>query len=751
MIVNRNAFQALGEPSPLTMYRGAASGKFFHGKDEPSNMVAEGSFDPSTGLLSSPLGMGGDHDLQLMVRSRPMVGEDLKTYIKDITLMSESEVSGTASGNAAAITLRNKNGLMMNGDVHHRAYSACDHSGKWRYNGKVTPGYQSQPKPTNLPSLAGTAKARRASKPYYQPHPGLYSGRGQDQQHSGAVTYRNSHCEEPYNQEIVKQRSIKKGRMWGLQTTYEDGHKEWTKYEQQTGSDQPKRQHYNDMTKKEFLDTLDTIMNDLDFQYYIPPNVLTTYQQSKESTMQQERLLMLRHALRIKIKALQILRQKRAYRFLSKSTYDKMEDSAFSEAIQIYKQTDYKTHKIFRSYGNRTKPMRPTRPYSVKPIHRGDERPIPQGVKGRHRHVLQSSYLKKSRSKYDEKRAARAYSKPVFASESKPRVKHHQRKDPPSTNYAVLNRRKRTISRPRDVITSPPYVRSCGTTHASLACTSCPTYAHTTNMKRRINNHKWKKNHAYMTIEDEAKSEEASEQDQQLVPIGTANEQETQIVPTVTDDQSQGDISKLVTNQDSDISRIAPNVKLILDTPNKNVQPAESGETDEEQDDQTSKSQQLMILPTENPDKVKPPTSSPELKKKSLREKEGEIHQHISKLRIESDQSSNPGGGVTPKIKPTSANAQSPKPPPASAQRPKPPPPSAERQEPKEPNHSSDSEDSKPTQFVSNLIKNLPTDLQQRITRGETHGYTEDEEQKIHFLFRTRTTAVTYEMEMELR
>ena len=49
-------------------------------------MVAEGSFDPSTGLHSSTLSSGGDHNLQFMGASCPMGTKDRMTYLKDITL-----------------------------------------------------------------------------------------------------------------------------------------------------------------------------------------------------------------------------------------------------------------------------------------------------------------------------------------------------------------------------------------------------------------------------------------------------------------------------------------------------------------------------------------------------------------------------------------------------------------------------------------------------------------------------------------
>ena len=52
-------------------------------------MLAEGSFDPSTGLHSSTLSSGGDHNLQFMGASCPMGTKDRMTYLKDITLVGE--------------------------------------------------------------------------------------------------------------------------------------------------------------------------------------------------------------------------------------------------------------------------------------------------------------------------------------------------------------------------------------------------------------------------------------------------------------------------------------------------------------------------------------------------------------------------------------------------------------------------------------------------------------------------------------
>ena len=286
MIINRsNAFQPLEEPLRPSTNGRVPSGDFIRGNEQRSDMVAEGSFHPFTGLYSQSQRTGNDHDLQWMAGSYQMGKEDVLTYIRDVTLMEET---GGTRANVHSTSL-SMNGRMVTGDVPHRAYTANANSGKWRYNGSVKPGYKAHGQPKIPPRLAGAAEARRASSPYWSPHPGLYAnnqGRGQDQQHIGAVNNNNSHSEEPNNKRIVKQHNTKRGKTWGKQTIYSDGSKLWTPFKQQTS---PKINKYadnwtNKMRKRIFFKRLDKLMKELGEEYYESPTTVLPFEETCASS-----------------------------------------------------------------------------------------------------------------------------------------------------------------------------------------------------------------------------------------------------------------------------------------------------------------------------------------------------------------------------------------------------------------------------------------------------------------------------------
>ena len=89
MRIYASAFHAMEADLEYERTDGVAGGESFSGKEYPSNMVAEGTCDPSSGLPPSSLRVSDNHDLQLMAGSRPMGAKDLEDYIKDITLMEE--------------------------------------------------------------------------------------------------------------------------------------------------------------------------------------------------------------------------------------------------------------------------------------------------------------------------------------------------------------------------------------------------------------------------------------------------------------------------------------------------------------------------------------------------------------------------------------------------------------------------------------------------------------------------------------
>ena len=224
MIIDDNAFNLLESESSTSFTSGVTGENFFHGKEKPSVMVAEGSFDPSTGPHSTLLREGGDYDLQFMVGSRPMDNRDLEEYMRDVLFVDETAWKDQVEKGHRKFQFNHRSAT--NGDVRHQAYTARATSGEWRYNGSVVPGYAQQQQPTNLPRLAGKAQARHVAKPYYQKHPGLYgnrSGRDQDYQPIGAVNYENSHSEEPNHSKIVRTRSTRRGMTWGKESTYTNG------------------------------------------------------------------------------------------------------------------------------------------------------------------------------------------------------------------------------------------------------------------------------------------------------------------------------------------------------------------------------------------------------------------------------------------------------------------------------------------------------------------------------------------------
>ena len=238
MFIDGNVFSLLDQEPSTPFNGGVAGGKSFHGKEKPSVMVAEGSFDPSTELHSPFQREESDHDLQLMVGSRPMERGDLQEYLHDVLLVDEDAWNNQVEkGHRTHLKNRSVNA----GDVRHQAYTARANSQEWRYNGSVTPGYAQQEKPKNLPRLAGEAKARHDARPYYQTHPGLYgdrTGRGLDQHTIGAANYMDSHCEEPKQVKIVRTRNTKRGKTWGHECTYSNGIKTWEPFQYQTGKGQ---------------------------------------------------------------------------------------------------------------------------------------------------------------------------------------------------------------------------------------------------------------------------------------------------------------------------------------------------------------------------------------------------------------------------------------------------------------------------------------------------------------------------------
>ena len=337
MIITSNVFQVFGVSEDPYPQGGVAGGKSIHGKGEPSNMVAEGSYDPSTQLQLQPLRQddGGDDDLQFMAASRPMEGKELETYIKDVCLVGED--SGTAFEKPTASS-HFRNGSKSTGDVQHYAYSASANSGKWRYNGNVRPGYAQQPKSTNLPSLAGTAKASRNDSPYWRSHSGLYGNRtrrNKNQQHDGAVMM-NSHCEEPRQPRIVNKRSRKKGRTWGMMTYYDDGSKMWESYRYQTSSKNTHKSKLDKMRKHTFLKILDKAMDDLGADYNVTPTDLAPRNYMRGSAyinaikLERKKLQLL---LRIKIQAMELIRMRSTNEQYTFEEYEEMTDAMYSQAM----------------------------------------------------------------------------------------------------------------------------------------------------------------------------------------------------------------------------------------------------------------------------------------------------------------------------------------------------------------------------------------------------------------------------------
>ena len=224
--IGNNSFLSLEESESPTGKGGAAGVVLNHGKEKPSNMVAEGSFDPNTGFHLSRSAKDSDHGLECMASSHPMSKKEATDFLMDVI------VAEKRGGNDEKIHATYRSGgNKTSGDVHH-AYAARP---AWKYNG--IPGSQREIKPKSLPSLAGEDMARRANSAYWKPHPGMYENRsshGRNQQPYGATYDKDGHCEEPNRPKIVHQRSREKDRTWGRETLYNDGTKTWFPYKHQT-------------------------------------------------------------------------------------------------------------------------------------------------------------------------------------------------------------------------------------------------------------------------------------------------------------------------------------------------------------------------------------------------------------------------------------------------------------------------------------------------------------------------------------
>ena len=107
-----------------------------HGKEKPSNMVAEGSFDPNTGFHLSRSAKDSDHGLECMASSHPMSKKEATDFLMDVI------VAEKRGGNDEKIHATYRSGgNKTSGDVHH-AYAARP---AWKYNG--IPGSQREIKP----------------------------------------------------------------------------------------------------------------------------------------------------------------------------------------------------------------------------------------------------------------------------------------------------------------------------------------------------------------------------------------------------------------------------------------------------------------------------------------------------------------------------------------------------------------------------------------------------------------------------
>ena len=89
-----------------------------HGKEKPSNMVAEGSFDPNTGFHLSRSAKDSDHGLECMASSHPMSKKEATDFLMDV-IVAEKRGGNDEKINATYRPGGNK----TSGDVHH-AYAA---------------------------------------------------------------------------------------------------------------------------------------------------------------------------------------------------------------------------------------------------------------------------------------------------------------------------------------------------------------------------------------------------------------------------------------------------------------------------------------------------------------------------------------------------------------------------------------------------------------------------------------------------
>ena len=99
-----NSFLSLEESTSPTGKGGAAGVVLNHGKEKPSNMVAEGSFDPNTGFHLPRSAMDSDHGLECMASSHPMSKEDATDFLMDVI------VAEKRGGNDEKIIATNRSG-----------------------------------------------------------------------------------------------------------------------------------------------------------------------------------------------------------------------------------------------------------------------------------------------------------------------------------------------------------------------------------------------------------------------------------------------------------------------------------------------------------------------------------------------------------------------------------------------------------------------------------------------------------------
>ena len=82
--IDDNSFLSLEESESPTGKGGAAGVVLNHGKEKPSNMVAEGSFDPNTGFHLSRSAKDSDHGLECMTSSYPMSKKEATDFLMDV-------------------------------------------------------------------------------------------------------------------------------------------------------------------------------------------------------------------------------------------------------------------------------------------------------------------------------------------------------------------------------------------------------------------------------------------------------------------------------------------------------------------------------------------------------------------------------------------------------------------------------------------------------------------------------------------